>query len=392
MMKKILMAGMFSIPMVVLSQGIEFFEGTWNEALAEAKKQEKLIFVDAYTTWCGPCKWMAKNTFPDSAVGTYFNANFINVKLDMEKEGDGMNFASKHEVRSYPTLVFVNGDGIMAHRAVGARNPEGFLELGQDALNPEKQLGTLQKLYDTQRTDPMAAINFAIAASEAGVSNTDAINRYVSLTTTEYWEKPMHLLKILQLQVPFDGALYAFVYDKQQLAKKLAGNNVVEEFLETPIEDYVMQLGKKKELSEFESGKLLLNKHLATKQAAAACAYADAVWYGRNKPEESHGKIHFYLSSHCENPSVLNQQAWGVVERKETDAQKIKDAILWVQRSIEMDANYANLDTYAWLLHMSGDKKKAKEMANKAIAAGKKEGADVSETESLLKEIDAKVK
>lgn len=392
MMKKLIIAGMFAIPFASLSQGIEFFQGTWSEALAESKKTEKIIFVDAYTTWCGPCKWMAKNTFPDTTVGKFYNSNFINVKLDMEKEGDGLSFAGKYEVRAYPTLVFVDGNGDLVHRAVGARNSEGFVLLGEDALNPEKQVGTLQKLYDTQRSDPMAAINFAIAASEAGMQNADAIKRYVSLTNAEYWEKPVHLLKILQLQVPFDGALYAFVYDKQQLAKKLAGNDVVEEFLENPVESFVMQLGRNKEISELEAGKQLLIKHLATKQAAAACAFADAVWYGRNRPNEAHAKYHEYLSKHCDDSGVLNQQAWGVVERKETDVQKIKDAIMWVQRSVEIDANYANLDTFAWLLHMSGDKKKAKDMANKAIVAGKKEGADVSETEALLKQIDGKVK
>ena len=69
-----------------IGQGIEFFHGTWEEALLKAKTEDKLIFVDAFTTWCGPCKNMAANTFPDPAVGELFNKYFISMKIDMEKE------------------------------------------------------------------------------------------------------------------------------------------------------------------------------------------------------------------------------------------------------------------------------------------------------------------
>ena len=60
------------------AEGMEFFHGTWEEALAEAKKQEKIIFVDAYAVWCGPCKRMAKNVFTQDRVGEFYNKNFIN--------------------------------------------------------------------------------------------------------------------------------------------------------------------------------------------------------------------------------------------------------------------------------------------------------------------------
>ena len=66
----------FALIGFVAAQGIEFFHGTWVEALAEAKKQEKPIFVDAYTTWCGPCQMMSKNVFTHADVGAFFNENF----------------------------------------------------------------------------------------------------------------------------------------------------------------------------------------------------------------------------------------------------------------------------------------------------------------------------
>ena len=48
-----------------LDEGIKFFQGSWSDALKKSDKSDKLIFLDAYAAWCGPCKMMAKNTFTD---------------------------------------------------------------------------------------------------------------------------------------------------------------------------------------------------------------------------------------------------------------------------------------------------------------------------------------
>ena len=117
--------------------GINFFQGTWSEALAAAKKQKKLIFVDAYAVWCGPCKYMSNNVFPDGAVGKFFNEHFINYKFDMEK-GEGPEFSNKYKVTAYPTLLFIDGSGEVAYRQMGARDVAGFIKLGEEALAAKK--------------------------------------------------------------------------------------------------------------------------------------------------------------------------------------------------------------------------------------------------------------
>ena len=66
-------------------QGITFFKGSFNEALAEAKKQNKPLFVDFYATWCVPCKRMAKEVFTLPEVGEYFNSRFISLQIDAEE-------------------------------------------------------------------------------------------------------------------------------------------------------------------------------------------------------------------------------------------------------------------------------------------------------------------
>ncbi len=109
---------------------IQFFEGSWSEALTQAQAENKLIFVDAYTSWCGPCKLMAKQVFTDKKVGKFYNQNFINVKLDVEK-GEGIDFGSNYNIKAVPALLYVNGDGEVVREYSGYQAASCFLQMGQ---------------------------------------------------------------------------------------------------------------------------------------------------------------------------------------------------------------------------------------------------------------------
>ncbi len=112
--------------------GINFLDLPLEEAKALAKKKKKIIFIDAYASWCGPCKMLDKNTFSDASVGTYFNDKFINLKIDCEKHPDGRKVASTYSVSAYPTLIWIDADGNLVKKEVGYRTPEQLLRAVQD--------------------------------------------------------------------------------------------------------------------------------------------------------------------------------------------------------------------------------------------------------------------
>lgn len=127
--------------------GIVFEELDWAGVKAKAKAENKLIFFDAYTTWCGPCKQMSKNVFTDSTLAAFFNEKFINAKFDMEK-GEGITLKDEFNVRAYPTYVFLDAEGSPVHRTVGSTTIEQFLEYAKDALSPDKNLAYLTAKYE----------------------------------------------------------------------------------------------------------------------------------------------------------------------------------------------------------------------------------------------------
>ncbi|MCP4441254.1 MAG: DUF255 domain-containing protein [Aureispira sp.] len=114
--------------------GIEFFDGTWQEALFEARATKKLVFIDCYTSWCKPCIWMIKEVFTDKKVGDFFNKRFISLKRNMEK-GEGRKLKKiYHPMSTYPTFLFLDDKGQVIKRKVGALDVDSFLELAKSVV------------------------------------------------------------------------------------------------------------------------------------------------------------------------------------------------------------------------------------------------------------------
>ena len=115
------------------NDGIQFYRGTWKEVLEKARKENKLIFLDIYASWCGPCKRLKNSTFSNNRVGKYFNSNFINVSLDGEA-GDGEVLANQYRISAYPSLFFIDKNGTVIKQAQGYHDVSELMKLGRSAI------------------------------------------------------------------------------------------------------------------------------------------------------------------------------------------------------------------------------------------------------------------
>ena len=131
----------------------DFNEGkTFQQILDKATVEGKPVFIDCYTEWCGPCKQMAKNVFPQKEAGEYFNSKFICWKVDMEK-GEGPELAKKYEVAAYPTFLILNADGTLRATQVGSAPLEKFIKTIDGLLNDEKGLPWYQQQFKDGNRD-----------------------------------------------------------------------------------------------------------------------------------------------------------------------------------------------------------------------------------------------
>jgi thioredoxin 1 len=113
--------------------GVKFIKNeTLSNVLAQAKAQNKLVFMDVYTTWCLPCKVMDQEVFSQPATSKYLNENFIAYKVDAEK-GTGGAVSLMYEVEAYPTLLFLDAKGTVLQKREGGATSDQLYDMGERA-------------------------------------------------------------------------------------------------------------------------------------------------------------------------------------------------------------------------------------------------------------------
>ena len=117
-MKKFVLLYVCMFLMIPVFAQTNFQDLSLVKALELAKSEKKLVFIDCYTSWCGPCKIMAKEVLPQKEVGDFLNERFVCVKYDME-EGEGPEIAKRYKVDAYPTFLLLNADGDLINPIVG---------------------------------------------------------------------------------------------------------------------------------------------------------------------------------------------------------------------------------------------------------------------------------
>jgi thiol-disulfide isomerase/thioredoxin len=220
-MKQLFVAMVIAVfPAIGFSQGIEFFKGTWEEALAASKREGKPIFVDAYAEWCGPCKRMAAQTFPDPKVGAFFNANFVCLKVDMEKQ-ENAQFVSKFPVSAYPTLMFIDENGGLVLKQTGAQGVDGLLELGKKALGKADKTEELAQRYEDGERDAVFLLQYVKALNRSGKSSLKIVNDY--LATQSDLSIPINLNFIFEGSTEADSRVFDLLIKNKDALVTLYG-------------------------------------------------------------------------------------------------------------------------------------------------------------------------
>lgn len=213
-------------------EGVVFSNLTLEEALQKAKTENKLVFMDCYTSWCGPCKRMAEKEFPKKEAGDFFNSRFVNVKYDMEK-GNGVDIAQKYGIKAYPTFIILRPDGTVQHRLVGSDDITDFIKRVEIGLNENTSLAHLNEIYDQGEMNVEELMNYKIALSEAGEDDkASKIQKEIlsqlndtEKTLAKYW--PLYEDDSCQIGTP----LFNFLLSHLSEIRRNTGKEKVDEYL-----------------------------------------------------------------------------------------------------------------------------------------------------------------
>ena len=382
-MKTTILSTLFTFLIANLAaQGLVFEAKDWESAMKMAKKEKKAIYVDCYTTWCGPCKWMEKNTFPDEAVGEFYNKNFVSLKLDMEK-GEGKELAKTWQISAYPTSMFFDAGGNAIHKAVGAMEAPGLIATGTIALDPEKQVYSQMKKFADGNREPEFLYDHAMALAMANLNFREVADEYIKTQNDGDWMNEKNWKFIRGLVTSSDNPLFRKVTENWDAFEKVGGDDIgiyVKYVLNNDIYRTVGS-GDESALQKLQT------KFQSLVPEAAEELYAKAQYlFYKSNPELSHVYAVSYFDNFCNDWDELNNVSWDYFEQFE-DKQYLEKALNWANRSVEIEENYYNTDTQANILAKLGRTEEAIKATERSIENGKAAGEETRETEDLLKKL-----
>lgn len=363
---------------------IEFAHDGWSDVLAKAKKENKTIFLDCYTTWCGPCKWMSANIFTNDTVADFYNGNFINAKFDMEK-GEGKELAKKYGIKAYPTMLYINGDGEQVHRICGSRPVDAFVNEGKNAQDPKKQHASIAKKFEAGNPDAALAFSYFKTLDEGCQEYETSVEKYFASQTDIDLGSDANWMIMYKFTNNINSR--PFRYLEANLSKLAAAHTL--DSVENKINKvYQRSMNLEKDKTKVEEIKKRFLE-AGTKDGGKIILQTDMSLYLRQKDWKNYStSAATYIEKYNDlSPSDLNGIAWTFYENID-DKTLLAKAAEWAKRAVEQNDISAFNDTHAAVLYKLGKKEEAKTAALKAIELAKQKGEDYKETENLLKKIN----
>ena len=230
---------------MMFAQGVNFEPDgtTLAEAAAKAKKENKLVFVDCYTQWCGPCKKMARDIFPDAKVGEFMNPRFVNLKIDMEaKYAEGLS--KEWQVSGYPTFIIFNADGKEIGRFMGGSDTDGFISRVKEKSAIDVVANSLEERWNNgDRDDAFLKEYLASLTATYKRDDADVVAETLLMGKEETFATDKELVDIFMKHInnPFASS---FIYTAQhpEVLEAVVGERGVDMKIKSVLSGYTNNL------------------------------------------------------------------------------------------------------------------------------------------------------
>jgi thiol-disulfide isomerase/thioredoxin len=366
------------------AQGIEFIhDKKFQELLDMAKKQDKVIFMDCYTSWCGPCKRLASTVFPDSAVGEYFNRAFINTKFDMEKD-EGITIANRYGIRAYPTLLWLDGDGNVKHKIVGGLDPAGLIQNGKKAIDPTPGILTrMRKQYADGDRSASFLCEYVNTLYDASEKYDEVFKTYLEKLVLSDFTDAKHAKTIFNLTNDVKSPGIPYLMKNKDYYRHLLGDETFNTKINQLAPKAAADAPRADDKAMFTTAMALLKSNKAPDEQEKTLKISmdyysrmgDWVNYDKNATQ-------YIKKFGAKDARLLNDVAWDYYLNIHDEAQ-LEKAAKWAYQSINLDNKYTYNLTYAYLLYKLNNFKEAEKACDYAIIRAKAENVNPSSANSL---------
>lgn len=372
------------------AQGIEFKSDNLETLKAKAKSENKLIFIDAYTSWCGPCKWMASNVFINDTVGKFFNEHFISSKIDMEK-GEGIKFAEKYNVMCYPNFLILDSNGEIIHRKAGSMQKKELISFGNEVFNKSKTYAYFKNNLEKENTNQKFLQEYIEYMKNTCVDISPLVANYFDkIDSSEYLAYENWRMILFHVNDVNSKPFKYFQNHADEFSKKYTSDSVNLKLYYT-----YNQFGRNLfYIKPFDANKInsfvgkLENSNLKPIRMAALSLKLSLL-------NKSNDLKNYELELIKNGDSLLhndicNEVVWNLYEKSSNEKLLMK-AKNWINNLIthqkDDENNFAELDTYAHILFKLKQNQEALKIANLAIEKAMKFGmkeVEYQETKELI--------
>ena len=389
-MKKLFLLILISYSITVLAQqGINFQNTSLKDILAKAKAEKKLVFLDAFAAWCGPCKMMEKNIFPLPAVSEYYNANFINARFDMEK-GEGREIAMKYGVRSYPTFLFLNGDGEVVLKNYGYMGEQDFLTIAKEANQPKYRTSSNKELFEKGESNPEFLLNMMSLYAQSDYELAKkASERYFKVKNNQPLTKDELGMLLYFIKSPSDPNYQIFVAKKPEITKLMSEdiynqfdtNIKITKILENALDQ---KTGTINDDEFFKNAIPLVGKT----EAEIALNRMKVIIYPNSGKFAEYEKaaLSYYQNAENFESEELLKAAW-IFSEFITTPSSLKKAEEWAEKSVMKSETAENTFILAKIYSKTGKKDQAKTYAEISKNLAKAQGKDDKLATQLLESL-----
>ena len=370
-----------------IENGIKFIREDFRTAIAESAEKNKLVFVDAYTTWCGPCKLMEKSVFIDEKVMGFMNDNFVNLKLDME-HGDGQIIAQRYKVLAYPTFLFLNSEGELVHKGLGYQDADKFLALAAVALNANEGLLAWNRRFINGEREPDFLKNYALKLADVQDPKSTDIAKLFLKSQTNWKDNNETLDFIFKFVENPKDTFFTIVANNRTVFEHRISHEAIELKRKNLIED---QLFDKNNLPTLTYADSLLAMINTDKKKLDSTQRNYRMTYYRLKGERNNYAIAAvnYFNKYDNNAGELAETANTFLDQID-DKKLLEKSLKWAKRSVRLEKIQYHQFLVAQLYGKLKNKSAALKAANVAIDLGKKAGENTDEVSTFIKVISDK--
>lgn len=378
----ILFVSLLSLNSLAQSE-IEFSTNDWQAILKKAKTENKLVFLDAYASWCGPCKWMSKNVFTDPQVAGYMNETFVNAKIDMEK-GEGPDLAKRYGVKAYPTFLIINGDGEMVHQFCGSSPVDKFMARVKTGLDPEKRLSAVSARVEEKGASPQEMKEYLTLLDDACMDYLPAYKDFLANIPGTKFREDAYFQLAEAFPPPMGYEAFDYILGVRDALGQKFGEETVSKIIDQSIRKTLYDALRHEEEGNYEQVRNEVRGLVY--ETEPIILRTDLIYYERAEEWENYFNSAFTLIEKYGpvEANLLNSIAWTIYENIDNEKQ-LAYGVQWAEQSVNLDSRYYNHDTLAALLFKQGNNEEALAVAQTAITLAKENDEDYSDTVDLIK-------